>query len=302
MRRLLPVILLLCACTVLWADGRPTQIRWYGWTVASDETFFDGRKHSSFPLTYLVDGDPSTAWVFSGKKMELKDPSHNGEFSLMFQADKQITVDGIRIMNGYNKSKKLFLRNNRVTKVTISKNVYPLYPEKNIKTVGLSDSMGWHDISIPRQKVRSLGIAFNSIKKGTDDDTCISEIQLLDHGRPIPMNMPRAVIYLEGGDCGCDGGSSTALVRRDGRTIVGGGTLDCTDHLFWGVEEYHKRRVLWIADARTAKIILRKYLGLTDEIEVRNSQWLGPHKLSIMTSNLKTKKEKELIVRIPNRS
>lgn len=213
MKLLVCSVLLVLVSLPALGEGTGTFIAWPEWRIYSTEDTYMGRRHTSFPLTYLVDGDPDTAWVFSG--LTDRPDGQPARYAIALTRDwnkKGAAADSIRIMNGYNKSRELFERNNRITELKLEVN------GKLLKTVRLSDEMGWHTISIPRQVVRSVRMEFTGFVKGRDDDVCVSEIELLDRGRKIDLKMPKAVVYTEGSECGC--GQEFCVIDRDGKRLA----------------------------------------------------------------------------------
>ena len=72
MRRIPAVLAALLVWVPAYAEGWSTYVEWHQWTIRSNEYLNVGQKHTSYPLTYLVDGDPRTAWVFSGTQASVK--------------------------------------------------------------------------------------------------------------------------------------------------------------------------------------------------------------------------------------
>jgi hypothetical protein len=177
------------------ADYAATNIEWKGWQIASSENLYAGRIHRSYPLTYLLDGGPRTAWVFSGKG-KCKDGSWNSRYALEIRPDKPVIMDRIRLMNGYNKSRELFFKNDRVIQIRLTIN------GEKVKTATLADTMGWHEVAFPRQAVNGLRIEFTGIRRGQIHDLCISELALYNGARKVEMHMPQAVMFTEGSECG----------------------------------------------------------------------------------------------------
>lgn len=216
MKFILFAILILSALPAL-CDGTDTLIQWPGWTVSSTECIDYGHKHTSFPLTNLFDDNQDTAWVFSGLGVGWDGKA--GEFALTLERSEcrgPVFADSIWIMNGYNKSQKLFLRNNRIIQLKLHIN------ERFIKTVTLNDSMGWHKISIPRQSIKEIVLHFTKFQKGRDNDICISELALYNGSEKINFKMPRTVIYTPGSECGC--GQAWYAVNWDGKRIASNDT------------------------------------------------------------------------------
>ena len=195
MKRFLTIAFLVITTLPGLCDGTQTLIQWRGWRIQSNENLAIARKHTSYPLTYLVDSDPSTAWVFSGTKKGMKkgayyegaDPNHQ-----WIQIDGSAVIDSVWVMNGYNRSPELFKRNNRIVQVKLFVNGKP------VKIANLSDEMGWHKISMPRQPVYSLKLVFTGVRKGKDNDTCISELALYDGAQKVDMHLPKMVLFSPG--------------------------------------------------------------------------------------------------------
>jgi len=249
---LLPVLVWgLCPA---FADYVPTHIEWPGWRMASSENLYAGRRYSRFPLTYLVDGDPRTAWVFSGTG-RCRDgwPSR---YALALVPEEPVVIDSLALMNGYQRSRALFLRNNRVAQMRLSVN------GKVLKTVALPDTMGWHRVSLPRQAVRVLQIEFLDFYRGRDNDLGLSELALLNRGRPLDMSLPQAVLFRQGRAEG--GGAVGVLLSRQGEVLA----QDESGRAAWrpqgrylaGVEGIGGRSQLWIADVTTGQVISRQTL------------------------------------------
>jgi hypothetical protein len=268
------------------ADYVPTHIEWKDWWVASSENLYAGCIHTRYPLTHLLDGDPRTAWVFSGTG-QCRDGWRSRQ-ALALAPREPTVIDSLWLMNGYNKSRELFLRNNRVVQIRLSVN------GKTLKTATLSDKMGWHKVSLPRQAVRHLQIEFTGLRRGRDDDLCLSELALYNNGRQIDMHMPSAVMFSEGGR---RGGSHRALVSHRGEIIarddVGEGGMVAwspNGRYVASVETVRPtgdrnpqsairnpqsairrgRPQLWVADVTTGRVIYRQTLPRT---EIAGLQW-----------------------------
>jgi hypothetical protein len=197
MKRPITLLILLTVPGVVRADYVPTSLSWPGWTVSSSENLYAGRRHTSYPLVYMLDGDPKTAWVFSGTgKVEDEPARWRSPYTVRIEAEKPFSVDGLRLMNGYNKSVEVFQRNDRIVQVRVSLDGTP------VKTTALADSMGWHTVSLPRRRVRQVTIELTGIKRGPDKDVCLSELELMDGGKRVDMHVPKVVLYNHGSDCG----------------------------------------------------------------------------------------------------
>lgn len=276
MRGVVMLLLLVWVRLPAFADYVPTQIRWAGWRVASSENLYAGRVHTGYPLTYLLDGNPRTAWVFSGTG-KCKDGWHSRYALALSPMVKPVVIDSVWLMNGYNKSRDAFLRNNRVVEVRLLVNA------KKLKATALSDTMGWHRISVPRQEVRHLQLDFTRFKKGPDDDVCVSELAFYDRGRKIDMGMPKAVIFSPGSECG--EGSNGYLMSHSGRVIardgVGEGGMAVwspNGRFVTSAEVVGGRHQLWVADGLKAQVIYRRKLP---HAEVQGLQWRGNGRVEV---------------------
>lgn len=242
-------------------------MQWPGWTVETTEVLGG----SKYPIEHMFDGDPTTAWVYS-KPIKLEEETigpyevAESAYAILLKPDKPVHLDGIRLMNGYNKSEAIFKRNNRIVTLEIYENDYlDDHNAKKIKSVTLSDKMGWHNISLPARKYTGLVLVVQGQVEGRDRDTCISEVQLLSKGEALDWNVPAAVIKNNGDLCGC--GSTWSVVSRgkilaetremtdpsvspDGRFAAGIGADD---------------RV-WVVDLRGGKLV-RRWKVKMDEAE-----------------------------------
>jgi hypothetical protein len=215
MRINLSVLILGCLALPAWADHMNTDIHWPGWRVESSEELYLGRKYTQYPLTYLFDGDPQTAWVFSGLA---RGPDR--KVLLTIRSDTPFAVDRLRIMNGYNKSEAIFARNNRVVglRVILSNADSVPAPEATQVEAKLPDRMGWHTVLLARGQVRTIELEVTDLVKGPDDDVCVSGLELYDGDRMIDLGMPLAVLASDGDECGC--GYESRLVDWHGKAIL----------------------------------------------------------------------------------
>ncbi len=128
MKNIVLAIIPLAYCSA-FADWCPTSVAWSGCVVFSNEDLYEGSIHTSYPLYFLFDGRPDTAWVYSGLPLskrpntgdwEMSDPpSRILRPSFWCYFDKPIEISSVRIMPGYNKSSAVFSRNNRVTNLEV---------------------------------------------------------------------------------------------------------------------------------------------------------------------------------------
>lgn len=279
----------------------PTSINWGTWRVSSSEKLYSGYVHTSYPLTYLFDDDPRTAWVFSGTGKCWRDGETGfwkSRYAVLITPVAPLEVDEVRIMNGYNRSRALFQRNNRVVQMKISADGAidgnGGSSSKLVKTVALKDSMGWHSVSIPRRRLQSLMLSFIGIKRGRDNDVCVSGIELYNRGRKIDMRMPKAVHFDAGGiDDGCrpiapyrkdshllSVRDNVPLVRNDwyelGMQWSPSGRFACSS-----VED-SKGKSLWVADAEQGKVIYRAKMPVVKNFYLTGVRWLGRGKLALV--------------------
>ncbi len=272
MKKLLTVLFMIAVAIPGRCDGTATLISWPGWTCSSTEDLSLGRKHTSFPLTYLFDGNPATPWVFSGTGKHESSDRKGYAVRLTIDEDriKPVMVDSIWIMNGYNKSKALFLRNNRITELK-------LYADgRLLKTVSLSDCMGWHKISIARQYVSDLVLRFTKFAKGRDNDVCVSEIALYDRGKKIDLRMPQVVEFTEG-DVDCGDAQEFHVIDRSGKKLE---TYDIETASIWSpsgryIAGVDYDGVFWVVNTATAKFVMRKKVVASSRSSASVKKWRG---------------------------
>jgi hypothetical protein len=226
---------------------------------------------SKYPIENMIDGDPRTAWVYSkpvlneGEGLETYEVAGSA-YAILLKPDKPVHLDGIRLMNGYNKSDAIFKRNNRILKLDIYENdSLSDYKATKIKTVALSDKMGWHDISLPARKYRGLVVVVRGQVDGRDRDTCISELQLVSKGRALNLSRTLAYLRNDGDECGC--GSTWSVVSH-------GKVLAETREMSWPRLSPDGRFAagigaddrVWVVDLRGGKLV-RRWKVKMDEAE-----------------------------------
>jgi hypothetical protein len=156
----------------------------------------------------MFDRNPASAWVYSGT---FSDPVAAQELNgrivstkvrslaerswIHIERGSPIELDEIRIMNGYNKDRATFSRNARIMKLDI----YDSHSEytsdrKPVRSVSLSDTRGWHSISLPKRRYAGIKIVVKEIARGTDPDVAISELELRAGGENV--GPPRADYFL----------------------------------------------------------------------------------------------------------
>ena len=156
------------------------------WTISSSEVPGEedatSRKYPHFKLAHMMDNNAATPWVFRGQgQKNTFSPTWGKRHALSFYRDKAVEIDEIRIMNGYNKRRDLFWRNDRVVRMGIAVN------GKKIKVANLSDKMGWHRVSVPRGKADNIVLEFVGVRKGrgADNDICVSELAFYNRGKRV---------------------------------------------------------------------------------------------------------------------
>lgn len=280
-------LLALAACAA--ADYSPTRAVWPGFSVMTSEDLYRGSKYKGYPISAMLDGDPTTAWVF--KAVPLKEDFLStkdiwgGDKSVAFEFDKPILIDGIEIMNGYNKSVERFYQNDRVTALRVmSAEVQAEFAKDLVAKAKLEDYMGWHKVSLPKRRYATLKLIFDEVAKGADRDLCISEIRFTLNGEPVDLHLPKAFMETSGSECGC--GTVFSAASMDGRD------LHCEDNISEGSSYGYspdgqfligfenpqdlsdqpkapKTMRAWIVDTRTASVVARKSLPWWDCPEMR---------------------------------
>lgn len=161
-------------------------------------------------------------------------------------------MDSLHIMNGYNKNGDVFKRNNRVTELRVTS--FAAH-SKTVKTVRLSDKMGWHEVALPRQAITKLRIELVGFAPSPDNDVCLSEIALFNGPRKIEMHMPQVVVYSDG-----DGDQylpPDLLINRKGETIAEA----LQEETYWSplgrlVMGRNPVGTLWVADVQKGVVVL----------------------------------------------
>jgi hypothetical protein len=274
MRRLAICFALTFAASLVLADHSSTQASWGGWTVETAEELWYKPRHSSYPIWNMFDGNPRTAWVYSGSfgsesgTDELGRPqavrSIADRYQVVIYRDRPQVLDSIQLMNGYNKDSGTFKRNARITEVEVTA-VNPLFADsKLIGRFKLADSMGWHTVKLPRRKYFGLRIVVRSLVKGLEPDVAISEMKLLDRGRNVGPKKPDYVSFTAGSDCGC--GTRYQLLDPNRRKLAetnseGVAISGSADGRYFagGIHEPNGVR-MWVFDTHRGAFIVRKKL------------------------------------------
>ncbi len=135
-----------------------------------DKNDYNRFEENYLPL-YVADDDPTTAWT------EGVPGDGVGQWlRLRFSSMKGATKVRLRIRNGYQKSHKLFLANERARKVT-----FKLLPSGTTVDAELTDTEGWQEVvlSQPPGPLVGLELKLDSVYKGAKyEDLCISDVQI----------------------------------------------------------------------------------------------------------------------------
>jgi hypothetical protein len=180
--------------------AQSTEIVTGHWSVSSSEELSERPNLVvSYPLTNLFDNNKKTAWVFRGKKVETEPGRWSDQpsrYSIRIDFGRDRIVDGLRIMNGYNKDLKTFRKNNRVTEIVVDGDL-----RGKGQRLSLPDAMGWHTVHIKPVTATYLSVYLTRFAKPTDVDICLSGIEVLSKGKPIPFPIPRYVLFSAGAGC-----------------------------------------------------------------------------------------------------
>ena len=203
-----------------WCDRCSTGMYMPGWSVLTTEDAWansglaDGVK--KYPITNLLDGDVTTAWVFEGPKWDGKEnesgyrPPTDAPFrggvgqtiSIETHMGRPPVVDAVGIVNGYAKNATTYERSNRVTRMRVraygtqGKEIWS-------RSFDLRQVMWMQVFSVPGGEVTAASVTVEAVALGRDNDLCISEIQLYRSGRSVIPKPPAYVISSPGDECGC---------------------------------------------------------------------------------------------------
>lgn len=115
----------------------------------------------------LVDGNPATAWVEG-----VKGDGVGEAFVIRFRATA--TVSRIHVMNGYNKNRDIFTKNNRVRSFVVTASGGESFD------VSMSDEGGWQTIDLPSPvEANWIALEIGGVFRGSKyRDTAISELRI----------------------------------------------------------------------------------------------------------------------------
>jgi hypothetical protein len=134
------------------------------------------RFQENYHPNYIMDGDPTTAWV------EGADENGLGEWVRVRTSPiSESTSLRLRIHNGYHKSEKLFKQNARAKEVQIKS-----LASGKTQTFPLEDNMEWQEINLALDKEKFEGFELKVVSDypGTKyKDLCISDLEVFVTGR-----------------------------------------------------------------------------------------------------------------------
>lgn len=173
----------------LLADPSNPQAKRGKFTILSSE-YGENVVLKKYPVSNLIDGNPSTAWVFEKKHSDFK------EFKgLLLCMDNEIEIDGLSIINGYAKSDSLYKQNNAVSNFEI------ILPNKSRYVFSCKETLDFQNFQFSKIKVKWLIIKVISERKGTKyNDLCISEISPIYNKNKLINKQPNYIIYNNGGE------------------------------------------------------------------------------------------------------
>ncbi|MBQ6630973.1 MAG: discoidin domain-containing protein [Romboutsia sp.] len=125
------------------------------------------KKSKNYKPENAIDNNISTAWI------EGLSDDGIGQF-IEFSSKNTFRVDKIDIINGFSKSEDLYMKNNRVKKITLEfsdgkKQVHEL----------LDNNMDYQTIDVGGVNTNSVKVIIEEVYKGNKySDTCISEISM----------------------------------------------------------------------------------------------------------------------------
>jgi len=199
-------------------------IEWPGWRIELEDEY---KQSTKYPLVNMFDDNSATAWVFHKSwhaippYAECDDPdgrfNHGIGAELRISSDDVFVADGIGIINGYAKNRTIYRRNNRITRLHLD---CEGWKDNNWRgSYSLKESMEVQRINFPRMKIFYISLEVEDVAVGPDDDLCISELVLFNHGKPIPWRVPAAIFYSNSGaNYGCSS-MCTGLSKTNGRPV-----------------------------------------------------------------------------------
>jgi hypothetical protein len=199
------IAFLAAAAALCQADYQSASAVWKDWTIDLQSHPLGLRNH--YPISNLFDGDAATAWVFEHptktKEPDMPPGPVKSPYQITLTPNDPVVIDSIQLMNGYNKSRATFGRNDRALHVEVwARDENAPEGERVIASSWLKDTMGWHMLRIPEKKYDSLTIVFSGIRKGKDSDLALSELCFISRGKQVPWHLPKVAMMTHGSECG----------------------------------------------------------------------------------------------------
>lgn len=144
--------------------------------------WIEGQDPSAYIPFRMIDGDETTSYQFSAKKVK------PGQAYVYFDFDSPATLDEMWIKNGfwkYTDGKDQYTRNARVKKMTVSVRYAGSSAYRELKTVSLKDDKtrrDWKVIRLDGQRnVTGVRLRIDAIYAGSKykNDVCISEVMFV---------------------------------------------------------------------------------------------------------------------------
>jgi hypothetical protein len=129
----------------------------------SSDSLISQNGQKKYPVSNLFDDSLETAWAYN------EEQSHEDNY-LTVEFPREYWVSVFSIANGYSKSKKLFLENNRVKVFQVS------FSDGTSRSIEIQDKMGLQKIEI-NKKTSFVKFVIKETYAGSKyHDTCISEL------------------------------------------------------------------------------------------------------------------------------
>jgi hypothetical protein len=136
------------------------------------------RFQENYHPSYIMDGDPKTAWV------EGADSSGKGEWVRIHVSPvESASRIRLRIRNGYHKSASLHAKNARAKRLAVK-----ALPGGRVHAVDLADDMSWQEISFdqPPARVEAIELEVLDVFEGKKyTDLCISDVEVYVTGLTV---------------------------------------------------------------------------------------------------------------------
>lgn len=186
------IVLMICFLLMtisLLADPSNPHAKRGLFTILSSE-YGENVVLKKYPVSNLIDGNPSTAWVFEKAYSDFKDFK-----GLLICMDSEEEIDGISIINGYAKSDSLYKQNNTVSNFEI------IFPDQSKYNYSCNETLDFQNFQFSKRKVKWLIIKVISERKGTKyNDLCISEISPTINNNKVIYKQPSYIISNNGGE------------------------------------------------------------------------------------------------------